>query len=89
MSYLGSVPERHDRNSRPPRLGDEVEDLGAGAVPGGGHGQQVASGGGTSLRVALGGVRAVFHRPHPQRETDRGALRSVRRFLQEAGHHPD
>jgi hypothetical protein len=27
----------------------------------------------------------VFHRPHPAKETDRGAVRSMRRFLQEAG----
>jgi len=30
-------------------------------------------------------VRAVFHRPHPRKETDKGALRSMRRFLLEAG----
>jgi hypothetical protein len=30
-------------------------------------------------------VRAVFHRPHPQKETDRGAVASMRRFLVEAG----
>jgi len=36
-------------------------------------------------RIALNGVRAVFHRPHPQKETDKGVLQSMRRFLQEAG----
>ena len=36
----------------------------------------------------LNGVDAVFHRPHPAKETDRGALRSVRRFLREAGVTP-
>jgi len=35
--------------------------------------------------VHLEGVRAVFHRPHPQKETENGALRSMRRFLTEAG----
>jgi hypothetical protein len=30
-------------------------------------------------------VRAVFHRPHPEKTTDKGALKSVRRFLLEAG----
>jgi len=30
-------------------------------------------------------VRAVFQRPHPQKETDKGALKSMRRFLIEAG----
>jgi hypothetical protein len=33
-------------------------------------------------------VRAVFHRPHPQKETDRGSVRSMRRFLSEAGVRP-
>jgi hypothetical protein len=36
-------------------------------------------------------VRAVFHRPHPEKECDKGALKSIRRFLQEAGieHHAE
>jgi hypothetical protein len=29
--------------------------------------------------------RAVFHRPHPQKETDKGAMMSMRRFLENAG----
>jgi len=33
----------------------------------------------------LNNVVAVFHRPHPQKETDKGALKSVRRFLENAG----
>jgi hypothetical protein len=33
-------------------------------------------------------VRAVFHRPHPRKETDKGALKSVRRFLTEAEIEP-
>jgi hypothetical protein len=36
-------------------------------------------------RVKLNGIRAVFHRPHPQKTTDRGAVSSVRRFLENAG----
>ena len=47
-------------------------------------GAEVSEGNGSRVRVALNGVRAVFHRPHPQTETDRGAVRSVRRFLAEA-----
>jgi HicA toxin of bacterial toxin-antitoxin, len=39
---------------------------------------------GSRVRVALHGVRAVFHGPHPQKETDKGAVKSVRRFLTEA-----
>lgn len=40
---------------------------------------------GSRVRIVLRGVRAVFHRPHPAKETDRGAVRSMRRFLQEVG----
>ena len=48
-------------------------------------GAEITEGRGSRVRVHLRGVRATFHRPHPQRETDRGALRSVQRFLREAG----
>lgn len=45
-------------------------------------------GSGSRIRFALNGIRAVFHRPHPQKEADRGAVRSVRRFLEEGGVRP-
>jgi len=48
-------------------------------------GAEVSQGRGSRVRVALNGVRAVFHRPHPQKETDRGAVAAMRRFLIEAG----
>lgn len=51
-------------------------------------GAEITEGSGSRVRIALGGVRAVFHRPHPQRETDKGALKSMRRFLREAGVQP-
>jgi hypothetical protein len=51
-------------------------------------GAEISEGSESRVRVALGGVRAVFHRPHPEKETDKGALRSVRRFLTEAGITP-
>jgi hypothetical protein len=51
-------------------------------------GAELTEGKGSRVRVALKGLRAVFHRPHPQKETDKGALRSVRRFLTEAGVTP-
>lgn len=47
-------------------------------------GAEISEGQGSRVRVALNGVRAVFHRPHPQKETDKGAVKSVRRFLSEA-----
>jgi hypothetical protein len=48
-------------------------------------GAELSEGRGSRVRVAMNGVRAVFHRPHPEKETDRGAVRSVRDFLTEAG----
>jgi len=52
------------------------------------EGAEITEGEGSRVRIALNGVRAVFHRPHPQKETDRGAVRSMRRFLTEAGVTP-
>ena len=49
---------------------------------------EITEGEGSRVRIALNGVRAVFHRPHPQKETDKGAVRSMRRFLTEAGVTP-
>ena len=48
-------------------------------------GGELSEGSGSRLRVKLNGVRAVFHRPHPQKTTDKGAVNSVRRFLENAG----
>ena len=48
-------------------------------------GAELSEGSGSRLRVKLKGVRAVFHRPHPQNTTDKGAVNSVRRFLENAG----
>lgn len=50
---------------------------------------ELSEGSGSRVRIALRGVRAVFHRPHPQKETDKGALMSMRRFLTEAGVTPE
>ncbi len=46
---------------------------------------EISEGSGSRVRIALNGVRAVFHRPHPHKETDKGAVVSMRRFLKEAG----
>lgn len=48
-------------------------------------GADISEGNGSRVRIALNGVRAVFHRPHPQKETDKGAVKDMRRFLIEAG----
>jgi len=44
-------------------------------------GAEITKGRGSRIRIALMGVRAVFHRPHPQKETDKGSVKSMRRFL--------
>lgn len=51
-------------------------------------GAELSEGRGSRIRIALNGVRAVFHRPHPQPTTDKGAVKSMRRFLTEAGIKP-
>lgn len=51
-------------------------------------GATLSEGRGSRVRVALNGIDAVFHRPHPRNETDKGALKSARRFLREAGITP-
>ena len=52
-------------------------------------GAEVSEGSGSRVRIKLNGVRAVFHRPHPQKTTDKGAVNSVKRFLENAGVHYD
>jgi hypothetical protein len=51
-------------------------------------GAEISEGHGSRVRISLNGVRAVFHRPHPQPTTDKGAVKSMRRFLIEAGVKP-
>lgn len=78
---------RHDRTLQaifadPVRAGinwDDIESLLKN------RGAEISQGRGSRVRVALNGVRAVFHRPHPEKETDKGAVRSMRRFLVAAG----
>lgn len=35
-------------------------------------GAEISEGQGSRVRIALNGVRAVFHRPHPRRKPTRG-----------------
>ncbi|MCX7116660.1 MAG: type II toxin-antitoxin system HicA family toxin [Legionellales bacterium] len=51
-------------------------------------GAELSEGRGSRVRIALNGVRAVFHRPHPKKEADKGAVASMRRLLKEAGIEP-
>jgi hypothetical protein len=48
-------------------------------------GAEISEGAGSRVRVALGGVRAVFHRPHPGPETRRSVVRAVQDILAAAG----
>ena len=48
-------------------------------------GATIEEGSGSRVCIMLNNVAAVFHRPHPQKETDKGALKFVRRFLENAG----
>ena len=61
---------------------DDIESLlrAAGAI--------IEEGAGSRVIVKLNDRVAVFHRPHPRKETDRGSVRSVERFLNEAGISP-
>lgn len=51
-------------------------------------GAEVTEGNGSRVRIFLNGIRATFHRPHPHKETDKGAIVSMRRFLTEANIKP-
>ena len=51
-------------------------------------GAEISEGNGSRVRVALKDVRVVFHRPNPRKETNKGAVKSVRRFLEAAGVKP-
>lgn len=48
-------------------------------------GSNISEGNGSRVQIKLNGERAVFHRPHPQKETDKGSVMSMRRFLENAG----
>ena len=48
-------------------------------------GADISEGKGSRVRVSLNQVRAVFHRPHPKRVTNKASVKSVRRFLTESG----
>jgi hypothetical protein len=48
-------------------------------------GATVREGKGSRVRIALNGIVLVFHRPHPNKETVKGAVESARDFLEEAG----
>ncbi len=51
-------------------------------------GAEITQGSGSRVRISLNGRRMVFHEPHPQPTIVKDAVRSVRRFLLEAGISP-
>lgn len=51
-------------------------------------GAAITEGRGSRVRILLNSEEAVFHRPHPRKETDKGAVMSVRKFLDNAGVKP-
>jgi len=51
-------------------------------------GARITEGRGSRARIALNGIRAVFHRPHPEKVTNKGAVKSMRKFLTQAGIRP-
>jgi len=51
-------------------------------------GADVSEGSGSRVRVALYRTRAVFHRPHPRKEVSKAMVRSIPRFLEQAGVKP-
>ncbi len=51
-------------------------------------GARLTEGSGSRIGIELNGEDAVFHRPHPEKETDKGAVKAMRRFLINAGVRP-
>jgi HicA toxin of bacterial toxin-antitoxin, len=47
-------------------------------------GAEIREGHGSRVRIVLNKQRAVFHRPHPGKEMNKGAVRSLRLFLMNA-----
>lgn len=48
-------------------------------------GALMKEGSGSRVGFSLNGIDLIIHRPHPRKETDKGAVKSVRRFLTNAG----
>ena len=83
---MGGVNRKHKRTldkiiEKPERSDISWKDIEALITALGG---EISEGRGSRVRIFLNGMRAVFHRPHPKRVTDKGAVKSMRRFLKEA-----
>ena len=51
-------------------------------------GAELSEGEGSRVCVRLFNERRVFHRPHPSPDTDKGAVSSIRRWLESNGVKP-
>ncbi|UAA39838.1 type II toxin-antitoxin system HicA family toxin [Paraneptunicella aestuarii] len=51
-------------------------------------GAELTEGEGSRIGVRLFGERRVFHRPHPSPDTDKGAVSSIKRWLESNGVTP-
>jgi hypothetical protein len=51
-------------------------------------GCRIVEGAGSSVTFEKGGVRAYFHRPHPQKEALRYRVKDARAFLERIGVKP-
>ena len=54
----------------------------------GAAGATISQRAGSRIGISLGGITAVFHSPHPQRQTPRATVEGVRDFLERAGVTP-
>jgi len=48
-------------------------------------GTERKEGAGSRVGFSLNDVDIIVHRPHPKKETDKGAVKSIRKFLTNAG----
>ena len=49
------------------------------------HGAEISEGKGSRVRILFKNTPHTFHRPHPRKETVKGAVETVRRIFREAG----
>jgi len=51
-------------------------------------GAEISEGSGSRVRIVLKGWRGVYHRPHPRKETVKGAVEQLRKDLIKIGVKP-
>lgn len=90
IRYHSTVKRKHQRTlelifARPVSANVRWADIEALFVEMGG---QVAEREGSRVLVRLFGDRRVFHRPHPEPKTDKGAVESIRKWFEDHGVKP-